>query len=311
MSRLSTQNYCTHGAAALALFAAVAPCRAQQLTNGALTVAVQAQDGSFQIGSRTSTNRPVLRARPGAQIDGQQIRSDQYPQRRAAESSFSDALGAGRQIAVTCSGLEGKPDLVYTLQLYEAQPYAAVPVELQNHTAAPITVQSIRSVEAIGKPVLGLDGRESADRILSDSYSEDWPRLSIYDLGSGPRQMHRGSWSQVIYNRESRQSLFIGALSANRFLTLLHLAYEGSGTDARIASFTVDATGTTELQKENALRRARAGEAIDLRLPLRPGENTASERVMISTGSDYHQQLLAYETPSAACITLGSLPRTF
>jgi hypothetical protein len=269
-------------------------CRAQQLTNGTLTVAVQAQDGSFQITPRTSPNHPVLQARPGAQIDGQWIRSDQYPQRRAAESIFSDALGAGRQITVTCSGLEGKPDLVYTVQLYDAQPYAAVQVELQNHTVAAATVQSIRSVEAIGKPVLGLDGRESADRILSDSYSEDWPRLSIYDLRNGPRQMHRGSWSQVIYNRESRQSLFVGALSADRFLTLLHLAYEGSGNDARIASFTVDATGTTELQKENALRRARAGEAIDLSLPLRPSENMSSERVMIASGTDYHRELLAY-----------------
>lgn len=46
-----------------------------------------------------------------------------------------------------------------------------------------------------------------------------WPRLSIYDLGSGPRQMHRGSCSQVIYNRESRvcrRSPIIGILETER-----------------------------------------------------------------------------------------------
>src|SRR6185437_14550609 len=147
----------------------------------------------------------------------------------------------------------------------ENNPYAALQVELQNHAGTVVTVQAIRSVEAIGHPVVGLEGSEAADRILSDSYSEDWPRLSIYDLDAGPHQMHRASWSQVIYNRESKQSLFLGALSANRFLTLMHLAYQGSGNAARITSYTVDATGTTELHREMSLRHADADSIIDLR----------------------------------------------
>jgi alpha-galactosidase len=106
--------------------------------------------------------------------------------------------------------------------------------------------------------------------------------------------MHRGAWSQVIYNRESKQSLFLGAVSADRFVTLLHLMYQGAGNDARITSYTVDSTGTTELHKENSLRRAQADEVIDLSLPLNAGQNMASERVMMATGPDYHSQLLAY-----------------
>jgi hypothetical protein len=227
-------------------------------------------------------------------MDQQWVRSNEYPQHRAAASAFTDPLGSGHQIAVSCSGLEGKPDLVYTVQLYDDRPYAAVQVELQNHTGKTVTVQAIRGVEAIGHPVIGIDGPESADRILSDSYSEDWPRLVIYDLGSGPRQMHRAAWSQVIYNRESKQSLFLGALSADRFLTLLHLTYQGAGADAKIATYTVDSTGTTELHKENSLRRAPADEVVDLIIPLAAGQNIASERVMMATGTDYHGQLLAY-----------------
>ena len=106
--------------------------------------------------------------------------------------------------------------------------------------------------------------------------------------------MHRGAWSQVIYNCESKQSLFLGALSADRFVTLLHLMYQGAGNDARITSYSVDSTGTTELQKENSLRRALADEVIDLSLPLNTGENMVSERVMMATGPDYHSELLAY-----------------
>jgi alpha-galactosidase len=106
--------------------------------------------------------------------------------------------------------------------------------------------------------------------------------------------MHRAAWSQVIYNRESKQSLFLGALSADRFLTLLHLVYQGAGADAKISSYTADSTGTTELHKVNSLRRSPADEVVDLSLPLAAGQNMASERVMMATGTDYHSQLLAY-----------------
>jgi hypothetical protein len=294
MPKLRIRHTVTLGLGVAAALWLAPPCRGQQLTNASLAVTVQTQDGSFQVATRTAPNRPVLSARAGAEIDQQWVRSNEYPQHRAAASTFTDSLGAGHQIAVTCSGLEGKPDLVYTVQLYDERPYATVQVEVQNHTGKAVTVQAIRAVEAIGQPVIGIDGPESADRILSDSYSEDWPRLVLYDLGSGPRQMHRASWSQVIYNRESKQSLFLGALSADRFLTLLHLVYQGSGADAKISSYTVDSTGTTELHKENSLRRSPADEVVDLSLPLATGQNMASERVMMATGTDYHSQLLAY-----------------
>lgn len=266
----------------------------QQLTNASLAVSVQAQNGTFEIAARSTPSHPILKACPGARIDNQWIRSSDYPQHRATESTFQDGLGSGRQLSVISSGLAGKPDLVYTLQLYERNPYAALQVELRNHGTSAVNVEAIRSVEAVGQPVVGLEGNEAADRILSDSYSEDWPRLSIYDLNAGPNHMHRASWSQVIYNRESRQSLFVGALSANRFLTLMHLAYEGSGDSARIASYTVDATGTTELHREMSLRHADADSIIDLSLPLGPGQTMSSERLMIAAGKDYHAQLTAY-----------------
>ena len=43
-----------------------------------------------------------------------------------------------------------------------------------------------------------------------------------------------------------------------------------------------------------SLRRAPGEEPFDLSLPLAAGQTMASERVMISTGPDYHGQLLAY-----------------
>ena len=271
---------------------AALPCVAQQLTNDKLSLTVNAQEGSYQLSLHGG--QPVLSSRVAAQVDHQWLRSRDYPRHQAAESTFEDDLGSGRQVTVTCSGLDAKPDLVYVLQLYKQRPYGTVQVKLQNSAGKEVTVQAIRSVEAIGEPILNLDGAQSADRVLSDSFSEDWPDLALYDLGGVSGGMHRGAGSQLIYNRESKQSLFLGALTSDRFLTLLHLQAEGTGAKTKIASYTVESTGTTEIQKEFDLKDSPADDQVELSLPLKPGENMVSERLMFETGPDYHDQLLAY-----------------
>lgn len=268
------------------------PVAAQQLNNDKLSIALNSQNGSYQLAVRNG--QPVLSARVGAQLDHQWLRSSDYPRHRASESTFHDELGSGREVTVTCSGLDGKPDMVYIVQLYDQSPYGAVQVKVHNSTGKQVSVQAIRSVEAIGQPPVNLSGRTSADRILSDSFSEDWPDLKIYDLEKAPGGMHRGVGSQLIYNRESGQSLFLGALTSDRFLTLMHLRAEGVGAETKIASYTVESTGTTEIQKDFDLKDSPADNQVELSLPVGPGEDLASERLLFEAGPDYHNQLLAY-----------------
>ncbi|MFI5058451.1 MAG: PKD domain-containing protein [Candidatus Acidiferrales bacterium] len=270
----------------------VTTCGAQQLMNGKLTLTVNAQDGSYQVAENSGS--PVLSSRVGAQVDHHWLRSNDFPRHTAFESTFNDALGSGRQVTVTCRGLQGKPDLVYVVQLYDQRRYGTVQVWVRNATAKEVTVQAIRSVEAAGEPILNLGGHPSADRVLSDSFSEDWPELKLYDLGKAVGGMHRGAGSQLIYNRESKQSLFLGALTSDRFLTVLHLQAGGQGAETKVTSYSVESTGTTEIQKDFDLKDAAAENQIELSLPLKPGEEVASERLIIETGSDYHEQLLAY-----------------
>lgn len=249
------------------------PCVAQQLTNDALSVAVNAQEGMYQLSFHDDMHdgqhdgQAVLKSRVAVEVDHQWLRSNDYPRHQASESGFEDDLGSGRQITVTCSGLDGKPDLVYVLQLYKERPYGTVQVKVQNSAGKEVTVQAIRSVEAMGEPSVNLGGGQSADRVLSDSFSEDWPDLVIYDLGGAPGGMHRGAGSQLIYNRESKQSLFFGALTSDRFLTIMHLKAEGAGANAKIASYTVESTGTTEIQKDFDLKDSPAGDQVELSLP--------------------------------------------
>ncbi len=270
----------------------IAPCAAQQLANDALSVTVNAKDGTYQFAVRRA--QPNFTSRAAAQVNHEWLRSSDYPRHAVSESAFTDELGSGRAITVTNSGLTDKADLILVIQLYNEAPYAAIQVNLQNTTGKPVSLQSVRALELVGNSLVNLGGHATADRVLSDSYSEDRPDLQLYDLGKAPGGMHRGVGSQLIYNRESKQSLFIGALTAERLLTYLHLQASGENANAKIISYTVDLAGTTEIQKEYDLKDDPAENQLEINLPIEPGEKFVSERLLLEAGLDYHKQLLAY-----------------
>ena len=263
------------------------------MANDSLSLSVNAKAGTFRLAAHGGQS--LFTTLAGAQVDHQWLRSTDYPRHVASESAFTDDLGSGRAITVTNSGLPGKPDLVLVLQMYDKNPYAVLQVTLRNTTGKEVTLQAFRGLQLLGDALLeNLGGHVSADRVLSDSYSEDRPDLRLYDLGKAPGGMHRGVGSQLIYNRESKQSLFISALTADRLLTYLHLQSQGEGADTKVASYSVDFTGTTEIQKEYDLLDGPPENQLELNIPVAAGAELASERLMLQAGPDYHGQLLAY-----------------
>jgi alpha-galactosidase len=262
-----------------------------------LSVAVQSRDGTYEIGTGNH-GHSVMHSRVAAEIDHKWVKSTDYPKQEISQSNFEDALGHGKKITITSSGLPNFPDLACTLQIYDGRGFGIIDAEVQNHTGNPVTIQSIRSVESFGDKIIDLDGAESADRVLSDSFSEDWPPLQIYNLGKIPGGMHRAVGNQLIYNRESKESLFLGALTSNRFLTIIHLQTQPSSAGgAVVTSYSVDSTGTTEIQAtdpESGLREGPAENLIELSVPVAPGESIASEPVIFAAGKDYHSQLENY-----------------
>jgi len=290
VSKVSLKQMLTAATGMVALMSALL-CSAQQLRNGRLSADVK-QDGSYQLAIRNE--KPLLSARVATEVDHQWLQPSAYPQHHTSESAFNDDLGSGREITVTFSGLSGKPDLIYVLQLYTEHLYGAVQVKVRNSTGKDIRVQAIRSVEAIGQPIVELGGHPSADRVLSDSFSEDWPDLKIYDLGQAPNGMHRAVGSQLIYNQESKESLFLGVLTSESFLTIFHLKAQGAGADANILSYTVESTGTTEIQNDFDLKHSPPEDRVELSLPVKRGAEIASERLLFEAGPDYREQLLAY-----------------
>jgi alpha-galactosidase len=274
------------------------------LQNRWLTVSVRPSDGSLELQGE-GLGAPGLAARVGAEIDHKWFLSTEYPKHQVTASDFYDALGQGRQLRVSFNGLTGKPDISYTLQLYNERPYGAVQVQVENTGREPLSIQSLRMMDVVGDPRVNLGGPEDADRVLSDSYSEDRPPLHIFDLGKAPvylgedelgkevSDLHLAVGSQLIYNRQSKFSLLLAALTSDRWLTIMHLRTAASG-NARISSYTVDSTGTTGIMKKESIRNDPASDQIELSVPLPPGQTMSSERLAFSVSNDYHAQLENY-----------------
>lgn len=280
----------------LALFGFVTQASAAEteLHNEALRVRISA-DGSYAIASGNGS--PILRAGVAAEVDHHWVKSSEYPKHEVAESDFEDTLGRGQQATVTATGLANRPDLIYTIRLYSSSPFGQIQLQVRNHTGKKFEVQSLRSVEALGSTILDLHANANADRVLSDSFSEDWPPLQIYDLGKAPKGLHLGVGSQTVYNRQSKESVFFGALTADRLLTILHLQTKPGANGPVISSFTVDCAGTTEIMatdEESGVREGPKENIIELSLPINDGESLSSEPLMFAAGTDYHAQLETY-----------------
>jgi alpha-galactosidase len=265
-----------------------------ELRNEALRVRITA-DGSYVIAA--GNNSPIIRGGIAAEVEHRWIKSAEYPRHDVVDSDFESTLGHGRQATVTFTGLANQPDLVYTIRIYSSKPFGEIRVEVQNRSGRTFEVQSLRSVDALGNAILDLHASQAADRVLSDSFSEDWPPLQIYDLGKAPNGLHFGVGSQTIYNQQSKESVFFGALSADRLLTILHLQTKTGATGPAISALTVDCAGTTEIMASNEESGVREGpkeNLIELSLPVNDGESLSSEPLMFAAGIDYHVQLENY-----------------
>ncbi len=250
-------------------------------------------DGGYAVLSGGSLS-PVLRSTVEAEVDTHLLRSSDYPRHTAAQSQFTDSFGTGTALTVAHTGLDGRPDLVCVFRLYNDREWGDVEVLVANTTPRQVSVTAIRAIRAEDAPVINLNGPASADRILSDSYSEDRPQLTIRDLGSAPGGLHRAVGSQLIFNRRSGQSLLVAALTSEKFLTVFHLKEQSTAGSPAIASFEAVAEGTTEIMRGESLRESPVAEQVDLALPVNSGQNLSSERLMIAAGGDYHAQLEQY-----------------
>jgi hypothetical protein len=266
-----------------------------ELKNDGLRVRIS-DNGSYTIAARGAVS-PVIRAGVSAEVDHHWITSAEFPKHEISDSDFEDTLGRGHQATVTSTGLPQRPDLIYTIRVYETQPFGDIQVQVQNHSGQALELESIRSLEATGEDILNLHAAPSSDRVLSDSFSEDWPPLQIYDLGKAANGIHRAVGSQLVYNQQSQESVFFGALTSDRLLTIFHLKTKSGSVGPAVEGFTVDSTGTTEIQatdEESGLHDGPRENLIELRLPLPTDGSVTSERLMFAVGSDYHAQLENY-----------------
>ncbi len=249
-------------------------------------------DGSYALRS-AAIDGVVIRSGVEVELAGTTLRSSMYPRHVSTIAAFHDEFGGGSALTVKHTGLTGMPDLVCVLRVRDTEPWGDLQASVVNSTSQPIEVRGVRVVRSEAGAV-GLGGPDGEDRILSDSFSEDTPQLRLMDLGEPADGVHRAVGSQLVYNRKSGMSFFLGALSADRLLTVFHLKSSGKGANARVVSLDVVATGTNEVLRDETEHAYPASNNVLLGLRVAPGESLGSERLMFAIGQDYHQQLENY-----------------
>jgi alpha-galactosidase len=273
---------------------ALAAADAQQ--HDAVQIAASESDGSYTI-SASGIAGPVLRAAAAAKVDGRWLRAADYPKHIVTTADANGELGAAKVTTIRYTGRKDAPDLLLKLRAYSDVPFGDLQLTAINTTGAPVEIQALRVLEAKGggkDGILNLGGVAAADRVLSDSFSEDRPAMQLRDLGDAEKNVHRAVGVQLLYNQQSRQSWFIGALTSDKFLSVLRLHMTSAGSAATMASYEVDSTGTTELLIENSLQDSPAKDRVELSLHLAPDHELSAERMLFSVSNDYHHQLETY-----------------
>lgn len=258
--------------------------------NGATELGVKADDRGMYVLTYAGTD--VVRSSVAAKVDGKWFNSTDYPRHSVTESTGVTSLGAAHIWELTSSGKTSAPDLICRLKLLNGLPFVILELEVKNATGHAMHVQAVRSMKSEDGIHLGM--KESAFRILSDSFSEDHPQLAIRDLGQATDGEHLAVGSQLIYSRESGMSFFLGALTSDRLLTFFHLGVSGVGDGAKVASYAVENAGMTEFQRTYSLANAQPQDVVELSLPIGPGESFHSEPLLLGIGRNYHAQLEQY-----------------
>lgn len=262
-----------------------------------LSFSTHSNEATYQIGVRGQA-APVLTASLAVQVDGKWLRAADYPKREVSQSNTSGLLGPARQWTLTYSGLEGAPALICDITIFKDKPYGEIQLIARNRSTKTVHVEAFRLIDAgpgaQSGTILNLGGAAAEDRVLSYSFSEDEPAVAVHDLRDSDHGMHRAVGSQLVYNRQSGLSWFLGALTTDRFLTVIRIHVQGSGDKAGIGAFQADSEGTTELQDGLYLRDDPPADHITLSLPLAPGASLASEKLLFSVSHNYHKQLETY-----------------
>jgi alpha-galactosidase len=270
----------------------------------ALRLTANSVDGSYAI-IAADVAKPVLRATAAVKVNDKWLHATDYPKHIVSTQTTTGELGSAQLTTIRYTGRGDAPDLLLRLRIYAHHPFGDMQLTTTNTTGHAIEIQSLRVLEAkdeSGKSagdgseraLINLGGPAAEDRVLSDSFSEDRPAMKIRDLGDVENHVHRAVGVQLLYNQQSGQSWFIGALTSDKFLSVLRLHMASLNNTEAMTSYEVDSTGTTELLEENSLQDSPQKDRVELSLNLAPGSELSSERMLFSISSDYHDQLETY-----------------
>jgi alpha-galactosidase len=187
----------------------------------ALQLTTSETEGSYTI-SAPGFSTPILRATAAVKVNSKWLHAADYPKHIVSSENATGELGPAKAITIRYTGRDDAPDLLLKLRTYANAPFGDMQLTANNTTGHPVEIQDLRVLETRSEPaggtrgntLLNLGGPASADRVLSDSFSEDRPAIQLRDLSNAENHIHRAVGVQLLYNQQSKQSWFIGALTS-------------------------------------------------------------------------------------------------
>ena len=184
------------------------PSQPNSIQGGNLTVEVF-DDGSYALRS-TAIHGDVLRSEVEVDTAAGTLKSSLYPNHSKSIAPFTDELGSGHLLTVTHTGLPGTPDLICEFRVYDDQPWGDIQRKRKQHHRKPHRdACHSRGKEQQGRYCAELNGPASADRVLSDDYSENPVRLM--DFGEPKDGVHLGFRESADLQPKERAESFSGS----------------------------------------------------------------------------------------------------
>jgi hypothetical protein len=205
-----------------------------EATNPDFGVALNEEKGAVRIYARHSKGQ-LDGVTSAALVNQKWLRSSDYPKHDAAFALFSDALGKGRQLTLTNTGLAGQPDLIMIFRVHVQPAYAEMMVEVKNGTGKPINIGAARFLENEGSSAFSLDGPDAATRVLTGKLTDHPPAGAFQDLSRATANELTSQDAQLVYNEKSKVAFLAGATAAQEWATSLHLKVKQSAITGFLA----------------------------------------------------------------------------
>lgn len=227
----------------------------------------------------------------GAKINGKWIDCTNYPSATISRDRVKDRLGEGERLTATYAGWKDKPELIWTIVLYENAPWITLRLDVENPAKLnSCTISGLRVVFASG----GKSGnflslkKERFYRVLSETFVNTLG-IDKTILFSSARPAISSVWLQLLEQPGDGATFLAACLEARRFITTIQTSLPPESSKDTSPSLPLKWMISQAESPPEA-----DGNKEDFHIELQTGERCSSEMIFVGAHSSWSGLLDLY-----------------